>query len=49
MEYQCEERLKKNPNLYIRYSDSVVSGYILAESGATIISESDLHTLSFGV
>lgn len=39
---------QKNPNLYVTLADSVVSGYILAESGATILSESGVDTLYYG-
>jgi len=43
-----EDFVMKNPNLYITLAESVESGYILAESDATILSENGLDTLYYG-
>lgn len=43
-----EDRVMKNPNLYVTLTASIESGYILAESGALILSESAVNTFYYG-
>lgn len=39
---------QKNPNLYLTLAESVESGYILAENGNTLLTESFADILSYG-
>lgn len=51
MDYEedcLDEFPMRNPNLYVTFTDSIESGYILAETGGTISSESNADIISYG-
>lgn len=49
MDYDCyDEPVMDNPNLYVTLTESIESGYILAQDGSLIISQNSNDNFYYG-